>query len=55
MSKIRTKAEAVKIIGELVDKELKDRSEKNLDSTVDLTDGIERIEHAWFIICRNMR
>ena len=47
MSAIRTKAEAVKIIGKLVDKELQDNSKK--------TEEIENIEHAWFIICRNIR
>jgi hypothetical protein len=47
MSAIRSKAEAVKIIGKLVNKELQDNTKK--------TEETENIEHAWFIICRNMR
>ena len=47
MSNISTKAEAVRIIGKLVDKEVQDNAKKS--------DEIEDIERAWFIICRNMR
>ena len=47
MSNISTKAEAVRIIGKLVDKVLEDHAKKS--------DEIEDIERAWFIILNNMR
>ena len=47
MSNISTKAEAVRIISRLVDKEIQDHAKKS--------DEIEDIERAWFIILNNMR
>tara|TARA_R100001129_G_scaffold94027_1_gene63972 strand:+ start:553 stop:696 length:144 start_codon:yes stop_codon:yes gene_type:complete len=47
VSNISTKAEAVRIIGKLVDKEVQDNAKKS--------DEIEDIERAWFIILNNMR
>lgn len=47
MTNIRTKAEAIKIISKLVDKEISSHALKSSE--------IEDIEHAWFIICSNLR